>query len=416
MDLEVKNNISVVLEQSEVVMSLPKPPGQQWLSILEKLYLLNPKFINRQGKYMVNMSIIILAYTLLSFRYLSGAINPDFAIKIGNYFNVYGKPGRAVTFAAGMYVSSLLYIRIKFSRHQELPFFHEMVAYDDPRQSTWLHDDYKTKVTKFMRKVLFLVKFAADSININLIIGMILLAFISPILIQGVTTENIIFWTLTNILIFFPNYYVAIDPPYIFGSWFLCKCHLDMQVDQMSDQIEEMLASKQQININEIEKLEISYTKLVSRVKTFDNFSRGLISPYRFVTSNLYGIAIFGAHQASHNLVLLIVIDVIATCFYVVSLICLSTGCSLTDRRKRMYNSLNSLFVKMSNQRVKGSSPESLIMLCRIIKSLGHINHPPICLTNSTGTEYGPMEFLHYVLDTFSNFALAANLYHDYAK
>lgn len=49
-----------------------------------------------------------------------------------------------------------------------------------------------------------------------------------------------------------------------------------------------------------------------------------------------------------------------------------------------------------------------------MVKSLGNYNRPMVCLSDKSGEEMDPMEFVEFVLDTFSQFTLASSLYYSY--
>ena len=57
-----------------------------------------------------------------------------------------------------------------------------------------------------------------------------------------------------------------------------------------------------------------------------------------------------------------------------------------------------------------------LIILRRMVKSLGNNLRPTICLTDSSGEEFEPIEFVEYVAATFAQFTLAAKLYRNYLQ
>src|SRR5260221_11240727 len=88
------------------------------------------------------------------------------------------------------------------------------------------------------------------------------------------------------------------------------------------------------IEVKNIEYLEAQYRRLVSRVKSFDELSRDLISPYRFIVSYVGGITMFFGHQTD-NVLYQVAIDSLSGVVYVVSLYFLSTACSLSSRMIR---------------------------------------------------------------------------------
>src|SRR5437868_15163058 len=93
------------------------------------------------------------------------------------------------------------------------------------------------------------------------------------------------FWILSATTGFAASYFIAMDTVYIWGSWFICKTHMDLQVEFLISQMEEL--RKDNNNAMDIDQLFLRYQNLICRVKTFDNLSKDLISPYRFVISYL---------------------------------------------------------------------------------------------------------------------------------
>src|SRR6266487_5479962 len=129
--------------------------------------------------------------------------------------------------------------------------------------------------------------------------------------------------------------------------------------------------------------------------------SRNLISSSRFVISYSLGIAMFATTQ-QNNLALQYVVCGTAVIVYVVFVSFLSTACSLSIRRKKMYHLANQLFAKASKQRK--TTIRTLFTLRRLVKSLGNTSRPTICLTEKSGEEFEPMEFLEFVFNILINF------------
>ena len=101
------------------------------------------------------------------------------------------------------------------------------------------------------------------------------------------------------------------------------------------------------------------------------------------------------------------------TCLTVyIIFVSLSTACSLSIRRRKMYLLANQLFIKASKQR----KIRQLFILRKLIKSLGDMNRPTICLTDKSGEEFEPMEFVEFVFNTFSNFTLVAKVFRVHLK
>src|SRR6266480_6225032 len=97
---------------------------------------------------------------------------------------------------------------------------------------------------------------------------------------------------------------------------------------------------------------------------------------------------------------------------YIIFVSFLSTACSLSIRRRKMYLLANQLFIKASKQR----KVRQLFILRKLVKSLGDMNRPTICLTDKSGEEFEPMEFVEFVFNTFSNFTLAVKVFRVHLK
>jgi hypothetical protein len=268
-------------------------------------------------------------------------------------------------------------------------------------------------MVKLLETSLFVLRIASRILLSNFIFTTFAIGIVVPLIVLGVTWNNVIFWTLTNILYFVDAYYFAMDWVYIWGSWFICKSHLDIQADYLIESMERLVETNGGIEVK-IKYLEAQYERLVSRVKTFDELSRDLISPYRFIVSYVGGISMFFAHQTD-NVLFQVAIDSIVAVIYVLSLSFLSTACSLSNRRRRMYFLANCLFVKMIGSS-RGHSLRERITLRRMVKSLGDDDCHTLCLTDKSGEEFALMEFVEFILGTFSDFTLAVGLYNDYVK
>lgn len=157
--------------------------------------------------------------------------------------------------------------------------------------------------------------------------------------------------------------------------------------------------------------LDHMYNRLMVRVKQFDQLSRELISSSRLVMSYAMGIMIFATAQ-QNNVALQYLLSGACVIVYVVFVSFLSTACSLSIRRMKMYQLANQLFVKASKQRK--TTVRTLITLRRLVKSLGNKSRPTICLTDTSGEEFEPIEFLKFVFNTLVNFTLVVNIYRDH--
>src|SRR3989442_1609061 len=108
------------------------------------------------------------------------------------------------------------------------------------------------------------------------------------------------------------------------------------------------------------------------------------------------GIKIVGTTQQS-NLACQYVISGTCVIVNVVFVSFLSTA-SLSIRRKKVYHLASQLLVKASNQR----KIRKLFILRKLIKILGDLDRPTICLTDRSGEESEPFELLQFVFNTFS--------------
>jgi hypothetical protein len=245
----------------------------------------------------------------------------------------------------------------------------------------------------------------------------LLIGIIIPVMIQGWTIYNLLYWTIVEIPAFVAATTSAMYWVYIFGTWFLCKSYLDIQADFLIEKLEEF--ASQETNLFDVRKalaIYRFYTRLVNRIKQFDDLSRDLISPYRLTVSVFCGALVFGAHQTDMAL-MTIGIDTVVIFVYVISLTFLSTASSLSNRRRKMYFMTNRLFVNVSSKGKRNiANLRSLFILRQLIKSLGSDDSPTICLTEQSGGEFDSMEFVNFVADTFSNFTLVVNLYYAYVK
>src|SRR6266513_1649419 len=89
---------------------------------------------------------------LYSFRFLASLPDENIGILLGNYFNTLGTAGQLLTILAMVYHLLVMYFRIRMVAQKELPFFDDIVDYDDQRKTTILTGEYREKVVKLMAK------------------------------------------------------------------------------------------------------------------------------------------------------------------------------------------------------------------------------------------------------------------------
>jgi len=264
----------------------------------------------------------------------------------------------------------------------------------------------------FTKKTVLALRVASIVTVINIFFTVTAIAVITPLAVLGVTVKTVTFWLMALAIWTFPAYIIAMDWIYVFGSWFLIKGHLDHQANHLIDRMERLLKDDSGFSLQEVRYLAFWYKELVTRIKKFDRLSKDLVSPYRQLLSYIAGFIVFASHQQDNQL-FTIGMDSIMTTLWVVSLLFLSSACSLSHRRKKMYFLANRLFVKAMKQQSMVSLGH-LIILRQMVKSLGNSLRPTICLTDKSGEEFEPMEFVEYVAGTFAQFTLAAKLYHNY--
>ena len=228
-------------------------------------------------------------------------------------------------------------------------------------------------------------------------------------MIEGVTLTNILFRSFRIFLDFVVCFYFASDWMYVFGAiWYLSKYHLDLQADVFINQLEQYITELELRDIHVIY-LNHLYNKLVVRIKQFDQLSKDLISTSRLVMSYATCFVIVATTQQD-NLALQYVHSCSALIIYMVFLSFLSTACSLSIRRSKVYFLANQLFIKASKQR----NIRQLFILRKLIKSLGSTTRSTICLTDQSGEEMEPMGFVEFVGNTFCNFTLAVGVFQTY--
>jgi len=290
----------------------------------------------------------------------------------------------------------------------------DLMAYKDERLRPILTRTNREKLIKFSEKVLKFLKIAAPFFVMEIWLTMMVVGIVIPLMVEGITMSNILFWSLLSTFpVLILGYYLGMDLIYIFASiWYLPKYHLDIQTDVIIDRMEQFLTEPEIRDIHVIY-LDHVYNQLLIRVKKFDQLSRDIISPARFAMSYSIGFMCFATTQQD-NILLRFFVSGTSLTAYIIVLSFLSTACSLSIRRRKMYLLANQLFIKASKQR-KGKIRQ-LFILRKLVKSLGDMNRPTICLTDQSGEDFQPMEFVEFVLNTFSNFTLVAKAFRVHLK
>lgn len=391
-------------------MSEILPPGRLLLTKLEQLTLFRPSVLGRRH----DLSCYVLVATFAFVFWFSvllwlviGAIDPSWGLLIGNFFNLHESAGRIMSVLAAMIGSLCPYFQLRLLSMKNVDFLHEILAYDDLRNETVLKDDYRRRMEDLNRQV---VSFLVTSVRISMVIfwlACFAMAVVTPLVMQGFTWFNLMFWSLWYIRLIGCGFYCSGDFIYVLGLWFLGKSHLDIQGDYVMQLLDHLSHPSAPVTDNEVFLIDLCYKKFVMRIKSFNQFSMDIVTPYRLVMTFACASMCFAAHQQS-NVAFAVGMDAIMINMYVASLIFLSTACSFSNQRKKMYLVANRIFIKISCQR---GSIKQMYILRRMIKSLGNRNLPSICLTDKCMREFEPMEFVNFVLDTFSSFILAAKLY-----
>jgi hypothetical protein len=333
---------------------------------------------------------------------------------MGNCLNVLGLAGQMISGFNVAYCSLNLYFHVRLIVLKDIPFIHDLVAYDNAEEESILSGKYRTKAITFITKVVKILKMTEYGVSSWMkMLGIFIAAVVTPITILGFSIGNILFWSISSIPIFIMSYYIGLNWTYVLGVWFLCKGHLDIQADSIIGKIDDYVRSKRDMNVIGVANLDIELKKLIVRVKKFDCLSKDLISPYRLVVSYIGGSLLFATRQ-SGMVIFEIALDALVISQFVMSLLFLYSSSSLSMRRRKMYKLANSLFVKISRQRPVPY--RSLFILSRMIKSLGNDSSPSICLTDMSGDEFNSMEFVQFIADCIANFFLVAQLYFEYVK
>lgn len=386
-------------------------PGQKLVSRLRRLYLYRPSLVGHTGgiRYWIPWTVILITMSFQVVRYLLGAFSTHLGLLLGNCLNVVGFTGQMMSFMGGMFAFLIIYFRFRLFQLEEIPFIHELVAYDSLQQQAILSGNFRSKMATFLSTAVKILNLASTIMASNMMLSIFAVGIVTPVIVQGFTLRNVLYWTAVNIPFFYASYYASLDWVYILGSWFLYKSHLDIQADVIIDKVREST----DLDVVDVANLDFQYKKLLTRVKKFDNLSKDIISPYRLLVSYL-GVVVLFATRHSGILILEIAVNTIVTAMTVISFVFLYSTCSLSIRRRKMYQEANSLYARVSRQR--STSICSLVIIRRLLKSMGDEDYPSLCLTDKSGVEFDPMEYVQFILELFSNFTLIAGLYNDYVK
>lgn len=387
--------------------------GEEWISTLESLHLIHPSITGRRLDiwYFAKLSLIMGSLSISTILSIIGSFFPNLGLSLGNFLNIHGVEGEVMCFAGALFCGLIVFCQIRLLTEREAPFLKEILAYHH-LNVTILSGKYKTRWEKFYQKSLYVVKLVAVVSTINMFYTVVIVGFVIPLTKQGVSVSNVLFWAVSATFWSVSLHYLSTQWAHIFGLWFVCKSHLDMQAKVVRDIIDLLLHSKQMVTDINILYLNFRYVRLCNRVRTFDRLSRDLISPYRQIVTYVCVLIVFGCCMQG-NIFFAIGIESLMANLYVTSLVLVYTACLLSIQRRRMYVLINSLFVKCSTQRI---SIFQLIVLRKMIKSLGNNRRPTISLTDKSGREFEPMEFVKFILETFAIFTLSSTLYRNYVS
>src|SRR5688572_1320816 len=97
--------------------------GRKLLDILEKLYILHPIVVNRQGDhhYWRGIFIVHLLFMCAFSRMYIGAFFPSIGLSIGNPLNIFGFPGQVMSFSCGTAGTMMYYLRFRLLIEKRLP-------------------------------------------------------------------------------------------------------------------------------------------------------------------------------------------------------------------------------------------------------------------------------------------------------
>lgn len=387
------------------------PPGRLLLSKLQEMFMLSPSVVGRKDdkRYILGICSVILLGFWGTLWLAIGALSVPHGLMVGNFFCLHGKIGQIMSGLAVMEYSIGWIFHKYLLSVKRAPYIEDLLAYDNPlNQATVLKGSYRRKIETFLEKGVKIIIFMTKIVYINTLMGVIGIGIITPLIMEGFTLENFIFWTLSYLFnIVLMALYVTRFMIYILGLWFLCKSHLDMQVDYFIEKLNSLEKSNETITDLNIISLDHYYRGLVVRIKDFDKFSSNIITPYRTDMSFVCCAMVFAAHQQD-NVIFAIGLSAIMAAVYTASIIFLSTGGSLSTKRRTVYTAANRLFVRILRDK---KSWKQQIVLRRLLKSLGDRRRPTICLTDKSGAEFDPNEFVDFVAMTISNFFLVAELY-----
>jgi hypothetical protein len=230
----------------------------------------------------------------------------------------------------------------------------------------------------------------------------------------GLGIQVVILWTVWFIVNVYASYESVICSIYTLIIWFIVKTHLDHQVNVMIDRLETLITTPMTNRAEDsaitIHRLDAYYRRLVKSVVQFDKqFSRKVISLYRFGMTFFNAFLLFGVYQLEYKILAYgVTITIISQ--MVISYAFLYTMSTLSNKRIELYKLVNSYYVK--HARILRSSPiGQKLAIRRMVKNLGCQRRPLVCLTNSSGEELTSMEYVEFVLESISIFFLGVDLY-----
>lgn len=378
-------------------------PVRNWLIQLEKHYILHPSLIVENGdkfKYKIKSALIDFYYVFVISLYYIGSIYPELGLRLGNIFNALGFAGQFTSIGCGSAIFVVLFLRLSFRKLKHQKFLSDLLVYDGKHVHKQLRGEYRKKFISELN-VLPMVKVFV-CLNVIVAFFMALLLCFAGIIQLGLTLEHVLICSIASVHVFVIAWLVLSEHVYCFGLWYLCKRHLDLQMDAFIDYV-----NRKNIDHCNIDLIANRYDDLIKHVKYFDSFSKNIIGPYRPMATFVFGISFYGA-TLFENRALGTILDVGIILAFIACMAALSTSSSLTNRRRIFYRNVNMIF---SNYLKKEHSWRELICLNRMIKSSGNTWKPTICLTDTTGQEFDSMEFVKFVGECVSMYCLAAKLH-----
>lgn len=194
---------------------------------------------------------------------------------------------------AGTCITLVPYFLIRlFRQKNNLSFMFDLLAYSDNRFRSILTGDSKKRMKQFNERMLKFLKPMSQFFAMEVSLTVIVIGVIVPIMVEGVTVTNALYWSLWILPNLVHAYYLGTDSIYVFGAiWYLPKYHLDAQTDMLINKMEQF-AKQTQLRDMEIYQFDIAFKRLVTRIKQFDQLSRDLISSSRLTMSYSIGFMI----------------------------------------------------------------------------------------------------------------------------